>query len=323
RDAILVVDADGRIVDCNPAFTDLFGYEPEAIEGEPTTVLFASEAEFARLQQVVDQPADSRGPVETVDYVKRSGQVFPGETNVFRFHDRSGETVGFLGLIRDVSEREERLTQIKNIDRVLRHNLNNALTVVLGNAEAIERRARGELAREAARIAETGRQLQETSEKERQITKFLAARRSVAERDIAAVVRAEANAVVERHPAADVAVDAPERQPVLAVPEIGRAVAELVENAVVHSDRDEPSLTLSVESTARGLVTVDVADDGPGIPETERQLLTGELEIQPLLHGSGLGLWLVTLVVQHSDGTIAVEDNDPRGSVVTLTLPTP
>lgn len=39
-------------------------------------------------------------------------------------------------------------------------------------------------------------------------------------------------------------------------------------------------------------------DDGPGIPEMERAVLeTGEA-VDPLYHGSGLGLWLVFSAVR-------------------------
>ncbi|MFB6110455.1 MAG: PAS domain S-box protein [Halodesulfurarchaeum sp.] len=36
QDAILVADTDRRIINCNPAFTDLFGYELDEIRGKPT-----------------------------------------------------------------------------------------------------------------------------------------------------------------------------------------------------------------------------------------------------------------------------------------------
>jgi len=53
----------------------------------------------------------------------------------------------------------------------------------------------------------------------------------------------------------------------------------------------------------------------------ERQVLTGDHEVEPLFHGRGMGLWLVNLIVQYSDGTLAFEENDPQGSVVTIRLP--
>lgn len=42
-----------------------------------------------------------------------------------------------------------------------------------------------------------------------------------------------------------------------------------------------------------------------------------------LFHGRGIGLWLVHLIVQYSDGQLSFAKNDPRGSVVTVRLRTP
>jgi two-component system sensor histidine kinase RegB len=46
-------------------------------------------------------------------------------------------------------------------------------------------------------------------------------------------------------------------------------------------------------------------------------------EETPLEHSTGLDLWLVYWVVALSGGELAFEENDPRGTVVTIALPTP
>jgi signal transduction histidine kinase len=101
------------------------------------------------------------------------------------------------------------------------------------------------------------------------------------------------------------------------------AVDNLLENAVVHGDSLTPSVSVTVRRRETdGTVDVVVADDGPGIPEQERQVLVDGRET-PLEHGSGLGLWLVNWIVSESMGELAFDDNEPRGSVVTISLPTP
>lgn len=320
RDAILVADTDGRIVDCNPAFTDLFGYSLTEITGKPTAFLHESESEFEAMGDSLARQMEDPTFVQTVNYQRQSGQVFPGETNVFYLRDRDGEITGFIGLIRDVSERVERITQIRTIDRVLRHNLTNALTVIFGNAEMITETTSGTPRHHAERILSTGEKLRETSEKVRDITSFLADSRPSAHRDIGAIIETVVAEVGDRHPNADITVALRTTKPVFAVEFIDRALEELLENAMTHSDHDRPSVTVTTRA-ADGVVEIDVADDGPGIPEMEQQVLTGEREIEPLYHGSGIGLWLVHLIVTHSDGTLEFAENDPRGSVVTVRLP--
>jgi len=323
RDAILVADTDGRIVDCNPAFTELFGYTLEEVAGKPTSFIHASEGEFEELRTTLGRHMDDPTFVRTARYEKQSGQVFPGETNVFYLRDHDGEVTGFIGLIRDVSDRQARVTQIRTIDRVLRHNLNNALTVILGNAESIATRESGEARQSAERIIRTGEQLRTTAAKEREITTFLSESRPAVERDAVAAVESALAAVRERHPDLDLTVDLPAARPVLAVEHLDRAIEELIENAIAHSDRPTPSITVTVGTPEADIVAISVADDGPGIPEMEQRVLTGERDVEPLFHGRGMGLWLVHLIVQYSDGHLEFAANDPRGSVVTIRLGTP
>ena len=97
------------------------------------------------------------------------------------------------------------------------------------------------------------------------------------------------------------------------------AIAELVENAIEHSDRSDPHAGIAVGSTDGG-VQVTVSDDGPGIPEEERAVLLDGAETA-LRHGSGVGLWFVHWGMVALGGQLDLADNQPRGSVVTLSVP--
>jgi PAS domain S-box-containing protein len=321
RDAILVVDEDRRVVNCNPAFTDLFGYDLSEIEGRSTRLIYDDETEFEAVGEAI---ADNRGEQFTrkVDYRKRSGRVFPGQKDVFSLRDAAGEVVGYIGLIRDVSNRENRSRQIRVIDRVLRHNLRNNLNVIEGFASMVRESTAGELSAYAERITDASERLAQTADKERNITQFLSAQPQTEPLDVAPIVEEVVDGFRRRCPDAGLTVSTDESCRVDAVPQIHRAIAELVGNAITHSDRESPSVEVSV-TPADATVRIAVADDGPGIPDIEQGVLTHGTEIEPLYHGSGLGLWYVNLLVQHSDGTLAFENNDPTGSVVTIRLPRP
>jgi signal transduction histidine kinase len=64
---------------------------------------------------------------------------------------------------------------------------------------------------------------------------------------------------------------------------------------------------------------VTVADDGPGIPEHELAVLTGDEPITQLSHGSGLGLWLVIWLAESYGGHVRFGDDG--GTTVTVTIP--
>jgi PAS domain S-box-containing protein len=128
RDSILVADTDRKIVHCNQAFTELFGYELEEIQGKKTSFIYESEEEFQRLGKELQKHPPGENFIFLVHYEKKSGEVFPGETNVFYLKNDRGEVTGFIGLIRNVTERKraeeelrrtnERLLEAQRIGRM-------------------------------------------------------------------------------------------------------------------------------------------------------------------------------------------------------------
>lgn len=319
RDAILVLGTDRRIRSCNPAFTEMFGYKPDVIEGEHTKHIFESEDEFETIERLIEDHADDPKYTTIVNYEKKSGQVFPGETSVYYLRDHEGELTGLLGLVRDVSGRRERITQLKIIGTVLRHNLNNEMNVIQGNAELISEETTGEVASWAKQIITTGDDLLKTVNKERRITDLLADPPSSTTIDLAESLDTLVSKIADSHPAANFSLNAPATCEVTAPPELVQGIQELIGNALEHSDREHPTVEVSLERQD-GMVSVTVADDGPGIPEMEQKVLTGEEDIEPLYHGSGMGLWFVNLVVRRSDGVLKFAENEPRGSVVEIDL---
>ena len=106
RDAILVADTERNIIDCNPAFTDLFGYSLDEVKGQKTVTVYQSEKEFKKMGEALkNYKGNAKDFLHTIHYKKKDGTVFPGETNVYYLEDKNGAVTGFIGLIRDVTER--------------------------------------------------------------------------------------------------------------------------------------------------------------------------------------------------------------------------
>lgn len=223
---------------------------------------------------------------------------------------------------RSVAESRERAQQLQVLDRVLRHTLRNELNVVRGRAELVAAQTEGEPAEHARTVVERCDDLLETADKERAINDVLGAGTTAEPVDVARVVEHAVEEVREEYPDAALALDTPERARAVAVPQLGTAVRELVENGIRHADRDPAQVAVDVTVDGE-TVRVDVADHGPGIPEIERRVLSGEDAIDALHHSQGLGLWLVHWTVAHSGGELSFADNDPRGTVVSITLPVP
>lgn len=223
--------------------------------------------------------------------------------------------------VRYAERLEERTKQIAVLDRVLRHNLRNDMNVVLGFAERLRESMSGEPASHANKIIETGEKISQLSEKQREITSLLSEEPTMDFINLANVVENTADKADSRFEHATINISKPKELTVRTSTKIGQAIEELVENAVIHSDKDSPSVKISTFVGGTEAV-IQIADDGPGIPKIERSVLKGDEKIESLYHGSGLGLWLVHLIVHRSQGTIEFRESDEWSSIVAIKLPT-
>lgn len=107
RDALLIANPDREIIDCNPAFTDVFGYTLEEIRGKQTSIVYENIQQYQELGRMLEEHDGEENFFYTVNYRKKSGRVFPGETSVFSLRDEEGNVEAFAGLVRDITDRIE------------------------------------------------------------------------------------------------------------------------------------------------------------------------------------------------------------------------
>jgi PAS domain S-box-containing protein len=132
RDAILVVDKERNIIDFNPAFADLFGYTLEEIKGKKTLIIFNHEEEYKKLGEAIkDYKEETRNFLFDIEYRRKDGTVFPGEVNVFYLEDEQNNITGFIGLIRDISERVKAREALRESKETAEQYLNIAASIIL------------------------------------------------------------------------------------------------------------------------------------------------------------------------------------------------
>ena len=223
------------------------------------------------------------------------------------------------------SELEERRQRLDVLYRALRHNLRNDVSVILGYAEQLREGATDPDDRRAVdAILHRSHELTDLAEKakhaERASTSVNADRRAV---DVSATAEVAVANVAPDYPSVDVALDLERGAFAYAVPHFRTVVANAVENACEHISHPDGRVELSVErttvATGDSRILVRVADNGPGIPAHEIDVLERGRET-PLQHGSGLGLWLIYWAVSNSGGDLRFEENDPTGTVLVVEL---
>lgn len=299
---VFVLDQAGRIVEMNPAAAETFEVEEsEVITREVSSVVGAD---------IGPATADQRISVETGE------RPYEFRVDSSKLMDSAGSHVGYLLFFQDVTAEIQREERLAVLNRVLRHNLRNELSIARGyisvaEDEISDRNARDGLERAGNALDE----LLETSEQARTIEKTLGStvidRRTVALEEL---LGAECDNVADR---AAVSLSCPPVEIQTEPAVLGTVVGELLDNAIEHTDAEEPTITVTVDNADELRITIE--DDGPGIAEHEREALERGDETA-LGHGSGLGLWLTKWGANRLGGEIdfAVVDTGTR---VTLTFP--
>ncbi len=232
---------------------------------------------------------------------------------------------GFNELASGLERREEKIRereqQLSVVNRVLRHNLKNEMTVIQGQAELIpvfddEERREDIL----DTITETAERLLSHSEKARHIDSAIeSAKEGTTAIDCSGVVDKVCESVSGDYPEVELETEVGEDLEVDAISALEYGVQSIVENAFEHNDSDDPWVRVWTE-VDDGTVKLSVADNGPGIPAHEIEVLERGTETG-LEHGSGVGLWLSYWIVKRSEGTLRFVQRDPTGTVVTIELP--
>lgn len=325
-DLVFRIDTEGRFTYVSPPVEEMLGYPPERYVGDHFVSMLPDEEMIELAGELFDQvmagqtveehyfPLDQRlGDPVYVDV--RVTPLYDGDVDP---DDRTpDDIVGVQGTAREATDRRQREQLIRVLNRVLRHNLRNDMNVISGSAELLRDRLSGDDADLARRIIETSADLVELSETARDLDKNLSEPAESERIDLGPLVRRVVGRIEAQYPEVTITNDVPETLMAYSAPRLETALMELLENAASHGG-EAPAIEVGGERTDRSVV-LRIEDQGPGLPEQERLVLESGEET-PLIHGSGLGLWLVHWIVQSLDGSLTVREPG-TGTSIEVRLP--
>jgi len=139
QDSIIVADLRRNIVNCNTSFEYQFGYKKEELFGKRTHYIYENTEQFEELGAQIKEHIDDNSPFSyAVNYKRKDGSVFPGETAVFYLKDSNGNTSGFIGLIRDITEKKKSQLEIQKLSQAIEQNpISVVITDLVGNIEYV------------------------------------------------------------------------------------------------------------------------------------------------------------------------------------------
>lgn len=318
------IDGEPIVRHVNPAFERIFGYTADELLGtslDDVVVPEGSEVEAEKFnrrghagerisEEVTRETAD--GPR---DFLLRSVHLDDGVA---------------YAVYTDISERKNReralrttSQKLETLNQIVSHDIRNELLLIDGWATLLADHvsAEGEQylddiatrIHHAVDLTETTHEYVDVSAGNRDVKRVAVDIQAVLSEQVANARSTFDDAVIE------IDGDIPPVE-IVADDLLGSVFRNLIYNAVKHNDKARKSVTISVSEQPESVV-VHVADNGRGI--------SGELQAELFEKGTrgfdstgmGVGLSLVSTLVETYGGDVSVEGNDPEGSIFHVELP--
>jgi len=348
-EGIFGVDLEGKATFVNQATATMVGYAAAELIGQPVHAVVHHSRPDGTAHPLEDCPIHATLAGGTVSRVRdevfwrKDGMSFPVEyvSTPIREH---GAIVGAVVAFTDITERRRREEEQRRLQGQLAqseklaamgellagvaHELNNPLSVVLGQTALLREAAEGgPLAKRAEKIARAAERCA------RIVKNFLAmAHQHPPERHPVRL-----NEVVEevlellayqlRMDTVEVRLGLADGLPVLwADPhQLGQVAVNLITNAQQAMRGTPPPRRLTLTTRhdpGRGRITLEVADSGPGIPpEIQARIFEPFFTTKPPGEGTGVGLALCQGIVEAHGGSIGVESRPGQGAIFRIELP--
>ncbi len=312
RDGLYQLDANGHFIYLNESFAELAGYERDELLGaHATDVMGPGELERGQeaTQEVLSAPEKESGRID-MTFVRKDGEEIYISLQFVVLTAPDGTYDGIMGVARDITERKHREEELKRQNErldafagAISHDLRNPLNVAQLQLDLVSRECESDHVEPVADAL---------NRMETLIDDLLTlARDGTADSDpVACSLRTVATEAFETVETADATLDVVSDCSIRAHrSSLQQLFENLIRNAVEHGD-DDVTITVGKLPDNPGFF---LEDDGPGIPEEEReQVFTAGYSTAT--SGSGLGLRIVSDIVDRHDWTISVESTETGGA---------
>jgi two-component system, NtrC family, nitrogen regulation sensor histidine kinase NtrY len=325
---VISVDTAGQVRTFNAAASRLLGLD-SSVSGLPVSAVFGT-PELRPLANLIEEAARSREEALPQEVsIARDGRELHLAVMTTPLRREDGISDGIVLVFDDVTPliRAQKVAAWREVARRLAHEIKNPLTPIQLSAERMRRHFSGAAAPTQALVQEcTSTIVGEVESLKGLVDEFSQFARMPAPRAVSTDLQALLCDVLTLYEGIFAEIQLRPRfadgLPRVSVdPEqIRRVIINLIDNAVEAIDRRGVIDVEAHHVRAESLVRVVVADDGPGIPPTERDKLFLPY-YSTKRRGSGLGLAIVRRIVAEHGGSIDVTDNVPRGTRFTVELP--
>jgi two-component system NtrC family sensor kinase len=345
-DCIIAIDEAGHVIEFNPAAEETFGYKRADTLGKPIAELIVPPAlrqrhidGFARyLSTGETRVLDKRIEIEGM---RADGSTFPVElaitevslpqrrlfTACLRDLTAARAAQAEIERQRDALHQSEKLAALGSLLAGVAHELNNPLSILIGNALTLQSEAEGV----SQPVAERAQRIQAAAERcGRIVRSFLAMARQRKTQprsvEVEVLIGNALGLLAYGLRAAGIEIEqaiAPGLPSVFCDPDqVTQVLTNLLVNAQQALEGEPQPRRVRLGAVAHGnAIVIEVADNGPGIPPNLRsRVFDPFFTTKQMGVGTGIGLAVSRGIVEAHGGSLTLAPSD-RGATFLLRLP--
>ncbi|MCG6892127.1 MAG: PAS domain S-box protein [Desulfobacteraceae bacterium] len=141
-DAVVMYDMEGNARYVSPVFTEMFGWSLDEIRGQ--RIPFVPESEKEGTWRIIAGLIEKGTPCHGYETKRhtRDGRVIDVSISASRYNDHEGNPLGMLVMLRDISDRNKLMAQLRHAERMeaigtlaggIAHDFNNLMMGIQGN----------------------------------------------------------------------------------------------------------------------------------------------------------------------------------------------
>ncbi len=298
----------------NDRKAEMLGYEPERFKKySDFTELIHPEDHEETMQAMKDHLEGREERYETEYRIKKKDGDYKWFRDVGSITEKHDDYIKVTGIVIDIDQRKEAEEREELLNSVLRHDIKNKAQIVQGYLQLLDEKDLSEDIRDLVEKALTSNE--ESMNLIKKVRLLLNAKKEVITSvDMVSMIKGALTASegVIKGKDIEVEMDFPSIESEVEAGSLLKEVfSNLIENAAFHSGGSK--IVIKGKTTDDQIICI-IKDDGKGIPDKEKEKIFHRGYTTDKERGSGLGMFLVKMLVETYGGKIEVKDSDLGGA---------
>ena len=324
---VVSVDPAGKITTWNKAAEQMLGVKSEQVLAKNYREVLQSEP-LRVVAEIIDSVED-REKIEREIKIAQHEQQLTAVVTAATLRDDDGSALGVMVFLEDITQiqKVQRMEAWREVARRIAHEIKNPLTPIQLSAERLRKRYASLLGGDGGILDKcTTTIIQQVEELKSLVNEFSQFARlpsaKLATHDLNEIVNEALFLFNEGHKGIQFQFK-PGVIPTLDLDrdQIKRVLINLLDNAVAAVSNNGKVKLSTLYDRGRGVVTLEVADNGSGLaPEMRTKIFEPYFSTKE--NGTGLGLTIVSQIIEDHRGYIRALPIEPKGTRFSIELPT-